>query len=315
MTAPVVTIDTHYTGETGVAACYLLEDRGRAAFVETNTVAAVPRLLAALAEAGLPPEQVDLVVVTHAHLDHAGGAGELLRYLPNAVVLTHPKAAPHLIDPSRIRAGATEVYGEARFAELYGELVPIPPERVRAMEDGAQAWLADRPLHFLHTRGHANHHLVVHDPRGDAVFTGDAFGIVYPYLQGEGTVAFPSTTPTDFDAEAAVASVDRIAGLRTGRVFPTHMGEQRDVAGIADALRRQLRVLGEAVDRADAEGLDGEALDAHFAALAAEGLDAELRAHGYGDDPVARKLVALDAELNGQGLAFAVRKRRFKARP
>ncbi|MCB9688035.1 MAG: MBL fold metallo-hydrolase [Alphaproteobacteria bacterium] len=312
MTAPVVTIDTEYTGEHGVAACYLIEDGGRAAFVETNTVRAVPRLLGALAETGLTPEQVDLVLVTHAHLDHAGGAGELVRHLPNAVVMTHPKAAPHLIDPSRIRAGATEVYGEARFAELYGELVPIPAERVRSMADGEEVRLADRPLRFLHTRGHANHHLVVHDPLGDAVFTGDAFGIVYPYLQRNGTLAFPSTTPTDFDADAALASVDRIAALGTARVFPTHMAEQRDVAGIADALRRQLRVLGEAVDRADREGIDGDALDAFFGRLCAEVLDAELASHGFGDDPVARKLVALDAELNGQGLAFAVRKRRFK---
>ncbi len=312
MSAPVHTIDTAYTGREGVAACYLLRDGDRAAFVETNTAAAVPRLLRALEAEGLSPEQVELVVVTHVHLDHAGGAGALMRHLPNAVLLAHPKAAPHLVDPSRIRKGAAEVYGERRFLELYGELVPVPEARVRAMADGEVLSLGARPLVFLHTPGHANHHFCVHDPAGSAVFTGDAFGILYPALQRNGPLAFPSTTPTDFDADLALATVDRVVATGAERVFPTHMGEHRDLPLLAEQLRRQLRHLGALVDRADALGLDGPALDAFMAREVEAAIGAELSARGLADDPEVRALVAIDVELNAQGLAFAVRKRRFK---
>lgn len=309
---PVRTVDAPYEGRPDVVATYLLRVGDAVAIVETATRHAVPGLLAALAEEGLRPEQVRYVIVTHAHLDHAGGAGLLMQHLPEALLLTHPKAAPHLIDPTRIVAGATAVYGAERFAAMYGAIVPVPAARVRAMADEETLTLGDHVLRFLHTRGHANHHVCVLDEAERGVFTGDSFGILYPYLQRNGPLVFPTTSPTDFDAAAAHATVDRIVATGAERVWPTHQGEHRGLPALAASLHRQLDRLGAVVDRADAAGLDGDALDAFCAREAEAHLADELAAHGLADDPEARAMVTLDADLNGQGLAFAVRKRRFK---
>ena len=314
--AAVHTIDTLYTEREGIAAAYLIEGRDGFAFVETNTNTAVPRLLAALRERGASPEQVRYVIITHIHLDHAGGAGTLMAACPNATLLAHPRAAPHAIDPTKITKGAQAVYGEAAFAELYGEIVPVPEDRVRIMADGETLDLGARELSFLHTRGHANHHFCVHDHRASAVFTGDAFGLLYPQLQGQargaGVVALCSTTPTDFDAEAAIASIDRIVATGVARVFPTHFGEHRELDEAADQLRAQLERYARIVDEADRSGREGDALDEHCLdetrALMREVLDAA----GLAADADAQTLVDLDTRLNAQGLAFAVRKRRFK---
>jgi len=308
----ILTIDCDYTDRAGIAAAYLLHDGTRAAFIETNTSKAVPLLLHALAEVGLQPEQVELIVPTHIHLDHAGGVGTLLAACPNATVLAHPKAAPHAIDPRRIIAGATQVYGEQAFAHLYGEVLPCPAERVRAVEDGETVWFGEHPLRFLHTRGHANHHFVVHAPTAQAVFTGDAFGILYPALQRHGLFAFPSTTPTDFDPEAAHQSLDRIVATGASRCFPTHFGAFTDLPAIAAQLHPLLDAHAAIVTRAEQEQWPDDQLDPRCRAEVLDLFDRLLTDHGLQDDADARSLVAFDAELNAQGLAFAVRKARFK---
>ena len=177
------------------AAAYLRIAGDEAAFIEANTGHAAPRLLDTLARSALRPEQVRWVIVTHVHLDHAGGASALMRACPNATLLAHPRAVRHLVDPSKLVASATAVYGAERFRELYGNVDPIDAARVRALDDGESVALGDCDLRFVHTRGHANHHFVVHDPALDAVFTGDAFGLSYPALQRAGRFAFPSTSP------------------------------------------------------------------------------------------------------------------------
>lgn len=311
MTARVHTIDCAYTDHPGIAAAYLIEDRGEVAIIEANTSQAVPIILDHLAQLGHTPEDVRYVVITHIHLDHAGGAGTLMRACPNATLLAHPKAAPHAIDPTRIEKGARAVYGEV-FDDLYGEIVPVPAERVRALEDGETFPLGQRTLTVLHTRGHANHHFVVHDPGADAVFTGDSFGLVYPVLQHRGLFAFPSTTPTDFDPEAAHASIERILATGAGRAFPTHFGEHRDLQGIADQLHPLLDAHADIVDRADAAEIADEALDAWCRRELTAVFDAHLEAHGMGDEVEAHAMVRFDRNLNAQGLAFSVRKRRYK---
>ncbi|HEY2510095.1 MAG TPA: MBL fold metallo-hydrolase, partial [Polyangiaceae bacterium] len=167
-------------------AAYLRVAGDECAFVEAHTPHALPKLLGALEAQGRRPEEVRWIVVTHAHLDHASGASALLAQCPNAVLLAHPRAARHLIDPQKLVASATQVYGEARFAELYGRIDPIPADRVRALEDGARFPLGDATLTVHHTAGHAKHHFVVHDPALKTVYTGDTFGLVYPALQRGG---------------------------------------------------------------------------------------------------------------------------------
>lgn len=303
-----LTIDTDYMGRRGVAAAFLLHDDGEAAFVETSTALALPRLLRALDEVGLRPEQVRYVVITHVHLDHAGGASALMRACPNATLLAHPRAARHAIDPSRLVASATTVYGEARFRALYGIIDPIAPERVRPVEDGEVLPLGRRELAFLHTRGHANHHFVVHDRAANGVFTGDAFGIGYPALQGDGRFVFPSTSPTDFDPVAARESLARVVGTGAERVWLTHFGERRDVAEVAADLDAQLEAYEALLERAIE--VDDPDLDA-FVERAVRGFFDALFARRPGaDTPDHRELVELDVDLNAQGVAFAARRAR-----
>lgn len=304
-----ITIDTedetpHFT------AAYLRSAGRECAFIETATSHARPKLLRALEASGSAVEDVRYVVVTHAHLDHAAGAGSLLAMCPRATLLAHPRAARHLIDPSKLVRSATAVYGEERFAKLYGVIAPIPKERVRALEDGETFELGDATLRVHHTAGHANHHFVVDDPKTESVYTGDSFGLVYPALQKHGRFAIASTSPTNFDAREAHASIDRIAALGERFVCLTHFGAFEDVAAIADQLH-------EWIDRADAwveeaargqESVEAITLRLLVAWRDAIARDAEARGLGFGD--AEWRLLALDIELNAQGLAVVAEAKR-----
>ncbi|MEO1171174.1 MAG: MBL fold metallo-hydrolase [Myxococcota bacterium] len=301
------TIDTGYMGRPQYAAAYLLVDGGEAAFIDTNTNGAVPKLLRALQDAGLTADAVRYIIITHVHLDHAGGTSRLASECPDATVLAHPRAARHVIDPSKLVASARGVYGAEAFAALYGEIEAVPERRVRAMEDNETATLGGRELTFLHTRGHANHHFVIHDPTDSAVFAGDAFGLHYPALRG---LVFPSTSPTDFDGPEARAAVDRILACAPERVFPTHFGPVTDLESAAVQLHHYLRWAEQVVDEADGSDLDDQRLGAYCARRVRDYFSALRHAHPMSDAEFA--LLDTDIDLNGQGLAFAAQKRRKK---
>lgn len=306
------TIDTHYADQSGAAAAFLMIEGDEAAFVETNTANAVPHLLAALAEIGLTPEAVRYIIITHIHLDHAGGAGLLLEHCPNATLLAHPRAARHAIDPTKLERSARGVYGDAAFDEMYGTLTPVPAERVRTLDDGETLVWGRRTLTFLHTRGHANHHFVIHDSRENAVFTGDAFGIACPITQANGPWIYPSTSPTDFDGPAAIASVHRIVETGADTAYLTHFGP---LTGLADAARQlipELEWSTAIVAEADESGVEAEALGAWMAERVTQRFEDALVARDLQGNDAVRKLIAVDVDLNAQGLAFAVTKRRYK---
>ncbi|MFT6378326.1 MAG: glyoxylase-like metal-dependent hydrolase (beta-lactamase superfamily II) [Myxococcota bacterium] len=308
----VITIDTLYTGVAKVAAAYLVVEDGQAAFIETNTSSCVPTLLQALADAGLTVADVKYVIITHIHLDHAGGAGTLMAACPNAILLAHPKAAPHAIDPARIIAGATAVYGQRAFDELYGVVEPVPADRVQIMADNETVTLGQRTLTFLHTRGHANHHFCVYDDASNSIFTGDSFGVLYPHMQGNGTLALASTSPTDFDGPAAHASVDRIVATGAKTVYPTHFGPHTDLTTAATQIHAQITEYEAVVDHALENDLQDDALDAYCSRRAKQIIEAQLVSLGHDTAEAATGIVATDVDLNGQGIAFAVRKIRFK---
>lgn len=308
----VTTIDAAYLGYEGFAATYLLQQGDRAAFIETANAPAVPRMLEVLDERGLSPEQVDYVIITHVHLDHAGGAASLMQACPNATLLAHPNAAKHAIDPSKLVRSAKGVYGEERFAEMYGTIDPIPESRVRIMADDETLDWSGRELRFLHTRGHANHHFCIHDPASGGVFTGDSFGLVYPVLQTHGLFAIPSTSPTDFDAAAAKASLDRIVATGASTAYLTHFGGVTDLEGVARQLHAQLDRYGAIVDEAFSSDRDDAGVEAFCREQVTALFDDLLGTHGL-ESPMTRKILATDIDLNGQGVAFAVKKKRFKA--
>lgn len=285
-------------------AAYLRIAGDECAFIETHTGHAVPRLLAALASHGKRPEQVRYVVVTHAHLDHAAGAGLLLSKCPNATLLAHPRAARHLIDPSRLVASATSVYGAARFGELYGTIEPIPAERVRALEDAETFALGDATLRVHHTAGHAKHHFIVHDPATATVYTGDTFGLVYPDLQRSGRFAIATTSPTDFDPDEAHKSIDKVLSLGEPTACLTHFDEVSDPLEVGAQVHawidRSARFLAEAVSGDPTPVKDK--LHRAIAEVAGQ------RGLALTDDDW--KLLATDLDLNAQGIEFAAAKQR-----
>ena len=210
----VYLIDTLYV-RPGLAASHLVVDGGRAAFVDTGAAPAAPRLLGALDELGIAREQVDYVFLTHVHLDHAGGAGQLIQALPNAKAVLHPRGAPHMIEPSKLIAGSIEVYGEELFRQLYGELVPIPAERVIVTEDGTRLTLGGRTFEFIDAPGHAKHHHCPIDLDHREVYSGDNFGICYhEFDTAAGPFMLPTTTPVQFDPDAFHRTIDRLMSCK-----------------------------------------------------------------------------------------------------
>jgi glyoxylase-like metal-dependent hydrolase (beta-lactamase superfamily II) len=281
-------------------AAYLIVEHGRAAFVDTGTNDSVPRLLAALGAAGVHPEAVDHVIATHVHLDHAGGAGLLMRRLPNATLVVHPQGAQHLIDPTRLMAGARAVYGEEEVARTYGDVPGVPAERVLRTADDFVLDFAGRPLKFLDTPGHARHHHCIWDERSRSFFTGDTFGLSYRELDtARGAWLMPTTTPVQFEPEALRHSVRRMLAYGPERMCLTHYGPVGDVPRLADLFMTQLDAMVALAERlADVD-------DRHAALKAglAEIHLPSLRAHGCTlPDERILDLLAMDLELNAQGI-------------
>lgn len=284
------------------AAAYLVVEDGHAAVVENNTSRAWPLLEAALAAQGVAPGSVELAMITHVHLDHAGGSGTLMRACANATLLAHPRAVPHVVDPSRLVASARKVYGDEVFDRLYGDIPPVPAGRVHAVQDGEQRQWRGRTFTFLHTRGHANHHACILDSGSGGIFTGDAFGLAYPALQGNGLFVFPSTSPTDLDPEAARASIDRVVHSGAERAHLTHFGTVTDLPGAAAQLHGYFDAVEELAAQVRARGLPPAEWQAFCAAGVRGWFERALERRGLAPGADAWALVQLDVDLNAQGM-------------
>ncbi|MEL1262815.1 MBL fold metallo-hydrolase [Pseudoxanthomonas putridarboris] len=293
------TIDTAFQRDHFDAA-YLIVEQGRGAFVDCGTNHSVPLLLAALETAGLAPADVDWLLVTHVHLDHAGGAGLLMQQLPNARLVAHPRAAPHLIDPAKLIAGATAVYGEEEMQRSYGRIQPVPADRVLVVEDGQTLELAGRALEFIDTPGHARHHYCIWDARSQSWFTGDTFGLSYRELDGPaGAFILPTTSPVQFEPEPLKASIARMLSYSPEAMHLTHYGRVGEVPKLARALHEQIDAMV-----AIAISCDGRA-DRHrclTAGLTALYLERALQQQVPLDDEAVQRVLAMDIELNAQGL-------------
>jgi glyoxylase-like metal-dependent hydrolase (beta-lactamase superfamily II) len=282
-------------------AAYLIVGDGRAAFVDTGTNHGVPRLLALLEALGLAREAVEAVVPTHVHLDHAGGAGALMQALPRATLWVHPQGARHLIDPSRLYAGALSVYGQEEMDRSYGTLVPVPAERVRTTTDDERVTLASRALRFIDTPGHARHHHCVWDEATRGWFTGDTFGLSYrEFDTAAGAWITPTCTPVQFEPERLEASIRRLLDSDPACMYLTHFGRVGDVPRLGALLLAQLDEMvalgrAQAADAGRHDRLRDGLLGIYRRSLAAHGCTLP--------DANVVELLAMDVELNAQGMA------------
>lgn len=306
----ITCIDTEQ-GRPGMAACYLIQHGGAAALVECGTSHSVPSLLALLAHKGIALEQVAYVMPTHVHLDHAGGASALMRELPKAKLVVHPRGARHLIDPSQLIAGATEVYGPAAMQKMYGKLEPVPEARVIIANDGHTLNLNGRELKFIDTPGHARHHYSIWDAHSQGFFTGDTFGLSYrEFDNNAGPWILPTTTPVQFEPEAWEQTLERYLSFKPARMYLTHYGMIENVAQRAADLRRGLReYVGIAESLANAPRRHAQIKEALMRLALHELADRdcelpELRCRG---------LLETDMELSAQGLGVWLDKRKKEA--
>lgn len=288
-------------------ASFLIVERGRAAFVDTGTNHSVPRLLAALAAAGLAPDAVDFVIATHVHLDHAGGVGLLMQQLPAATLVVHPLGARHLIDPARLMDSARRVYGPDEVARAYGEVVGVDPARVLRTSDGMRLDVAGRTLQFFDTPGHARHHHCIWDECSGGFFTGDTFGLSYREFDTAARAwIMPTTTPIQFEPESLRHSIQRMVAFQPACLYLTHFGRVVDAPRLADLLLGQMDAMV-----ALALALpDDAARHAQLMRGFGEIHRASLRAHGCTlSDAQIFDLLALDLELNAQGMAVWLNRR------
>lgn len=295
----ITAIDTDYV-RPYLDASHLIVRDGRGAFVDTGVNSSVPHLLATLALKGLAPEQVDYVLVTHVHLDHAGGAGQLMQALPNARLVVHPRGARHMIQPQQLIDGSIAVYGAQAFQAMFGEIQPVPAERVVEIGDGEELPLGSSRLLFIHTPGHAAHHYCIVDRDANSIFTGDTFGVSYRELSSaQGRFVFVTSTPVQFDPEAMHASIDRLMSFAPDAAYLTHYSRVEELPRLAADLHRD-------VDAYVAIALQARGTDNPAEGIAnglREHLLSRLEAHNCPMSAAeAAQFLTIDIALNTQGL-------------
>lgn len=301
----VYAIDTAFQRDHFDAA-FLVVDAGRAAFIDTGTRLALPRLLGALEALGLARDAVDWVIPTHVHLDHAGGVGTLMQELPAATMLVHPRGLRHMVDPKALWLGATAVYGEEEMKRSYGSLVGVPESRAQASHDEQRIALGGRTLRLIDTPGHARHHHCVWDETSRGWFTGDTFGLSYrDFDDAEGRAwIMPTSTPVQFEPEVLKHSIARMMAARPARMYVTHYSrigrDEADVERLAALLVAQIDDMVEIATRLKDAPDRHDAMKRELLAL----YQRRVKDHLGDAMPPTRvaALLALDVELNAQGL-------------
>lgn len=276
----VYQIDTQMAGYHGITAGYLIRS-DRPCLVETGTAPSAPIVRDALAALGVGASDLATIVVTHIHLDHAGGVGDIAAMFPAAQVVVHELGARHLADPSRLMASARMVYG-TELDDLFGELAPTPADRIRAVDRSGVVDLGSgRRLESHYSPGHAKHHVGLVDTVSGDLYVGDAAGIYIPETGDQR----PATPPPDFDLGIALESLAMFAALKPTRLLFSHYGPVSQVAQALDRSAEELQVWVQETRRARHAGLDLDHAVAMVAqrtreryALLAPGADPELAA-------------------------------------
>ncbi len=285
-----------------MAACYLVEAESEVAFIEVGTNSSTPRLMKVLEDRGWQPGDVSHVIVTHVHLDHAGGAGSLMQLLPNATFLVHPYGARHMIDPSKLEAGARGVYGDELFDSVYGKLIPVEEQRMRIMEDGDSITLGNRQLSFMDTPGHARHHFCVYDSLTNGWFTGDTFGLSYREFDTQnGAFLLPTTTPIQFDPEPLKASVGKLIAVKPDYMYLTHYGRVDDVPRLAKMMIDGVDTMVRIAEQYKDDESRTQKIETAMSDWLMDGLEKHGVTLGYDR---CQELLGSDIKLNTQGIEF-----------
>lgn len=249
----VYVMDTEMGGYHGITASYLIRS-SRPCLVETGTALSAPTVIASLNLLGIDVADLATIVVTHIHLDHAGGVGDLAAAFPNARIVVHEAGARHLVNPERLVASAQRVFGPAMDA-MFGPLLPTPAERLDILGETGSIDLGDgRTLQTFHNPGHASHHIGLVDSHTGDLYTGDAAGVFIPEL----AEVRPATPPPDFDLDLALTSLDHMAAIQPQRLLFSHYGPVTDVEHVLDASREELISWVEATRTAYSAGMDIE---------------------------------------------------------
>jgi glyoxylase-like metal-dependent hydrolase (beta-lactamase superfamily II) len=295
-------VDTHTAGQREFNSVYLIGAR-EPTLVEAASAADAPFVTAALDALGVGAQDLAHVVVTHVHLDHAGGAGGLLQRYPRATVWVHERGAPHLIDPTRLVASTARTYGAARMQDLYGHTEPVAADRVRAVREGDRIDLGDRTLQVVYTPGHASHHVALQDSATGAVFSGEAIGSHLPWVD----VFRPALPPPEVDVEQALASIDRIRALRPTIILASHFGPLRDPQDACERGAERIRAWSETV-RGELER-DPEDAEERIDTVLREQAAAEYLADAGEPIDMDRYNAIGSIEMNARGLSRYWRKR------
>ena len=284
---------------------FIIED-GHAAIVDTGINASVPLVLEALSAKGLRPVDVDYIFLTHIHLDHAGGASQLMRLLPNAKLVVHPRGARHMADPSKLWAATVEVYGLETATRNYGAIIPIAQERIIEAPHQFTLDFRGRSFTFYDTPGHAKHQVAIRDARSGHLFVGDTCGLAYTEVETDGKrYAFPTSSPSQFEPEALHRSLDLISALHPQALYLTHYAQIHDVPRIIEDLHRLIDAHTDMARAVAATGAQGVQRQARLMDGMAQIILGERDRHGWKlSDDETLEVFVIDHELNAQGLGI-----------
>ena len=296
-------IDCQYITEQ-VAASFLIKEKEKAVFIETNTNFAVPILLSELEKEKTTPQNVEYIIITHSHLDHAGGAGLLLQKCPNAKLIAHPKAAELMIDPTRLIIGVKRVYGEEKFLQLYGDnILPVPRDRVYIPKDGEKIKFHNREFQFIYTQGHSTDHFSIYDSVSNSVFAGDSFGISYPEMRlSSHPFIYPGMAPIDFDPAEAKISIDKIIDTGASRVYLTHFGIWDNLKLAKDLLYSGLEKAESILKEIHELDLEKEKIEEFTKEKVSYYLNSQLQKYNIEMNEKLQTIVPVDSSLSAQGI-------------
>lgn len=251
----IFTVDALYY-QPELAAIHLVKSENRIAIVDTGTQFSLPQIEAALQAIGLDYAAVEYIILTHIHLDHAGGASALMQCCNNATLVVHERGARHMAQPEKLIAGSVAVYGEKEFQQLYGEISPIDAERIISPGDGEELTMGRRRFCFYDTPGHASHHFCIHDLSTNAMFTGDTLGVAYQALRDpEHAFVMPTTTPVQFNPVALHDSIDKVMAQQPAVLYCTHYSavtpNPKIIAGLHEQIEDFVMLTQQAAEHPD----------------------------------------------------------------